>query len=71
MSTAVVSTAGEGVPRPRGPIPSVGPRLRILMWVVFALVAIKFFIGIVGRYGFKFFGVYRILLGVVVLTSFI
>lgn len=40
MSTAVVSTAGEGVPRPRGPIPSVGPRLRVLMWMVFALVAI-------------------------------
>ena len=43
----------------------------LVLSFVFALVAIKFFIGIVGRYGFKFFGVYRILLGVVVLTSFI
>ncbi len=38
MSTVV--TAADGVPRPCGPIPAVGPRLRILMWVVFALVAV-------------------------------
>jgi hypothetical protein len=40
MSTVVASAAGEGVPRPRGPIPAVGPRLRILMWFAFALVAV-------------------------------
>ncbi len=38
MSTVV--SAADGVPRPRGPIPAVGPRLRILMWSVFALVAV-------------------------------
>lgn len=38
MST--VATGLEAVPRPRGPIPAVGPRLRILLWFVFALVAV-------------------------------
>lgn len=34
---------------------------------VIAMVAIKFFIGIVARYGFRGFGYYRIVLGVVIL----
>lgn len=34
---------------------------------VIAMLAIKFFIGIVGRYGFRGFGYYRILLGIVIL----
>lgn len=33
-----------------------------------AILAIKVFIGIVSRYGFKAFGIYRILLGVAILT---
>lgn len=36
---------------------------------VFALLAIKFFIKIVSKYGFKWFGVYRIILGVLVLFN--
>lgn len=35
---------------------------------VVALLAIKFFIGIVSRYGFKVFGYYRIVLGVIILV---
>lgn len=38
MST--VASAADGVSRPRGPLPAVGPRLRVLMWLVFALVAV-------------------------------
>ena len=34
---------------------------------VVAVLAVKFFIEILNRYGFKFFGVYRILLGVIML----
>ena len=33
-----------------------------------AMLAIKFFIGIVGRYGFKGFGYYRIVLGLIILA---
>lgn len=33
-----------------------------------AMAAIKFFIGIVGRYGFKGFGYYRIVLGLIILA---
>jgi len=36
---------------------------------IFALVAIKFFIAIVSKYGFKWFGVYRIILGALVLFN--
>jgi undecaprenyl-diphosphatase len=36
---------------------------------VFALIAIRFFIGLVSRFGFKHFGYYRIILGVVILIS--
>lgn len=34
---------------------------------IFALIAIKFFIDLVSRFGYKHFGVYRILLGTVIL----
>jgi len=36
---------------------------------IFALIAIKFFIKIVSKYGFKWFGVYRIILGLLVLYT--
>lgn len=36
---------------------------------IFALIAIKFFIKIVSKYGFKWFGVYRIILGLFVLLT--
>ncbi|MFP5519964.1 MAG: undecaprenyl-diphosphate phosphatase [Bdellovibrionia bacterium] len=39
-------------------------------WVVsliVAIIAIKAFIGIVSRYGFKYFGIYRILVGAIIL----
>lgn len=39
----------------------------IIMSFVFAFIAIKFFIRIVQKYGFTWFGVYRILLGILVL----
>lgn len=39
----------------------------LLLSFIFALLAIRFFIGIVSRFGFKHFGVYRILLGVLIL----
>lgn len=40
----------------------------ILMSFVFALFAIRFFISLVSRYGFKHFGYYRILVGIAVLV---
>ncbi|MCE3011173.1 MAG: undecaprenyl-diphosphate phosphatase [Proteobacteria bacterium] len=36
---------------------------------VFALLAIRFFIGLVSRFGFKHFGYYRIFVGVLILIS--
>jgi undecaprenyl-diphosphatase len=39
----------------------------ILMSFIFALLAIRFFISLVSRYGFKHFGYYRILVGIAVL----
>lgn len=41
--------------------------LGVLFSFIFAVIAIKFFIAIVNRYGFKYFGYYRILLGTLVL----
>ncbi len=41
--------------------------LGILLSFVFACIAIRFFITILNRYGLKYFGVYRILLGCIVL----
>jgi undecaprenyl-diphosphatase len=38
-----------------------------LIAFVVAMLAIKFFIGIVTRYGFRGFGYYRIVLGVTIL----
>lgn len=37
---------------------------------IFAIFAIRFFIAIVKNYGFKWFGVYRIILGAIVLFTF-
>jgi len=42
--------------------------LGMLLSFIFALLAIRFFIGIVSRFGFKHFGVYRILLGILILV---
>ncbi len=41
--------------------------LGVLLSFIFALLAIRFFINILNRYGLKYFGVYRIILGVAVL----
>ncbi|MEK6628099.1 MAG: undecaprenyl-diphosphatase UppP [Bdellovibrionota bacterium] len=41
--------------------------LGVLFSFVFAVLAIKFFISIVNKYGFKYFGYYRIILGALVL----
>lgn len=41
--------------------------LGIILSFVFALLAIRFFITILNKYGLKYFGIYRILLGCVVL----
>lgn len=41
--------------------------LGIILSFIFALLAIRFFISILNRYGLKYFGVYRILLGCIVL----
>lgn len=40
-----------------------------LVSFVVALIAVKFFIRFVSQYGFKYFGYYRIILGVIVLLS--
>ncbi|MDZ4664002.1 MAG: undecaprenyl-diphosphate phosphatase [Bacteroidota bacterium] len=37
---------------------------------VVALIGIKFLIGVLNRYGFKWFGVYRILLGIILIILF-
>lgn len=42
--------------------------LGVLLSFFFAVFAIKFFIAIVNKFGFKYFGVYRIILGSVVLA---
>ncbi len=41
--------------------------LGVFLSFVFAIFAIKFFISVVNRFGFKYFGYYRIVLGTVVL----
>lgn len=41
--------------------------LGVFLSFVFSLLAIKFFISFVNRYGFRAFGIYRILLGILVL----
>lgn len=43
--------------------------LGVFLSFVFAVIAIKFFISVVNRYGFKYFGYYRIVLGSIVLIS--
>lgn len=42
----------------------------IVLSFIFAVLAIKFFISLVKRYGFRWFGVYRIILGALVLIFF-
>jgi undecaprenyl-diphosphatase len=42
----------------------------IILSFIFAILAIRFFLAIVKNYGFKWFGVYRIILGAVVLFTF-
>jgi undecaprenyl-diphosphatase len=41
-----------------------------LIAFVVALVAIKFFIGILTKYGFKWFGIYRIIAGGIILALY-
>lgn len=41
--------------------------LGVFLSFVFAVIAIKFFISMVNKYGFKYFGYYRIVLGIIVL----
>jgi len=38
---------------------------------IVAIIAIKTFIAILNKYGFKYFGYYRIILGICLLTYFI
>jgi undecaprenyl-diphosphatase len=40
----------------------------IVLSFIFAMLAIRFFIGVVSRFGFKYFGVYRILFGILLLV---
>lgn len=46
---------------------SITLSLGVFLSFIFAVLAIKFFISIVNRFGFKYFGYYRILLGTAVL----
>lgn len=46
---------------------SVNLAAGIILSFIFALLAIRFFITVLNKYGLKYFGVYRILLGVLVL----
>ena len=41
-----------------------------LLSFIFAIIAIRFFLSIIKNYGFKWFGVYRIILGAIVLFTF-
>ncbi len=41
--------------------------LGVLLSFVFAIIAIRFFITILNKYGLKYFGIYRIILGAIVL----
>ena len=42
----------------------------IVLSFVFAVIAIRFFISLIQKYGFRWFGIYRIVLGIVVLVFF-
>ncbi|MBC7420038.1 MAG: undecaprenyl-diphosphate phosphatase [Bdellovibrio sp.] len=42
--------------------------LGVLLAFVFSILAIKFFIAVLNRYGFRYFGIYRIIVGVLVLV---
>lgn len=41
--------------------------LGIFLSFIFAVLAIKFFIAVLNKYGFRYFGVYRIIVGIIVL----
>lgn len=41
--------------------------LGVVLSFIFSIIAIKFFISILNRYGFKYFGFYRILVGILIL----
>lgn len=41
--------------------------LGVILSFIFSVVAIKFFISILNKYGFKYFGIYRILVGFLIL----
>lgn len=43
--------------------------LGVILSFVFAIIAIKFFISILNRYGFRYFGYYRIIVGLLVLLA--
>jgi undecaprenyl-diphosphatase len=42
-----------------------------LVAFIVAILAIKFFIGILNKYGFKYFGVYRIIIGGLLIILFL
>jgi undecaprenyl-diphosphatase len=44
--------------------------LGIVLSFIFSVLAIKFFISLIQKHGFKWFGVYRIMIGVIVLIYF-
>lgn len=48
---------------------AVNLSLGILFSFIFAIFAIKFFISVVNKFGFKYFGYYRIILGLLVLLG--
>ena len=48
---------------------AVNLSLGVLFSFIFAVFAIKFFITVVNRYGFRYFGYYRIVLGAAVLAA--
>jgi undecaprenyl-diphosphatase len=47
---------------------SLNLALGVIFSFIFAVLAIKFFISVLNRYGFKYFGYYRILIGTLVLV---
>lgn len=72
---AVPTLMGAGVVKGAGIVPTLEPHqinellTGIILSFVFALIAIKFFIKLVSKYGFKHFGYYRIVLGIIILIS--
>jgi undecaprenyl-diphosphatase len=73
---AVPTLMGAGTVKGLKLLPIIEPgQVHLLLWgvvlsFVFALIAIKFFIQLVGKYGFRHFGYYRIVLGILILMSY-